>query len=358
MENTDTSIFSANQSRFNIIYYANEYENDIIETFGHDGGSLRKASSYAEIFEVVNKLTVYELDVSILLEVTPSATNEVFSLVEQLKQNWLSRNIVIIFLLTEKDAAITKKAFDLRVSDCYSPTFTFSDVKLRLQFLYTYKILHSKLKNLPNQPLELYKTPLSKRIFDLTLSITALIFLSPLFIIVAILIKLDSKGSVFYASKRVGSGYQIFDFYKFRSMRANADKEIENLKKDNQYGDSAFFKIQNDPRVTKLGSFLRNSSLDELPQLFNVLLGNMSIVGNRPLPLYEAEQLTTDEWSTRFLGPAGITGLWQITKRGKKDMSDRERKKFDNFYTKNFTIWLDLKIIFMTIPALFQKEKV
>ncbi|RZJ46982.1 MAG: sugar transferase, partial [Flavobacterium sp.] len=261
-------------------------------------------------------------------------------------------------LLTEKDASVTKKAFELRVSDCYSPIFTFADIKLRLQFLYTYKILHSKLKNLPNEPLEQYKTPLSKRIFDLTLSITALIFLSPLFIIVAILIKLDSKGPVFYASKRVGSGYQIFDFYKFRSMRANADKEIENLKKDNQYGDSAFFKIQNDPRVTKLGSFLRNSSLDELPQLFNVLIGNMSIVGNRPLPLYEAEQLTTDEWSTRFLGPAGITGLWQITKRGKKDMSDRERKKFDNFYTKKFTIWLDLKIIFMTIPALFQKEKV
>ncbi|RZK52341.1 MAG: sugar transferase [Pedobacter sp.] len=295
MENTDTSVFSANQSRFNIIYYANEYENDITETFG---------------------------------------------------------------LLTEKDASVTKKAFELRVSDCYSPIFTFADIKLRLQFLYTYKILHSKLKNLPNEPLEQYKTPLSKRIFDLTLSITALIFLSPLFIVVAILIKLDSKGPVFYASKRVGSGYQIFDFYKFRSMRANADKEIENLKKDNQYGDSAFFKIQNDPRVTKLGSFLRNSSLDELPQLFNVLLGNMSIVGNRPLPLYEAEQLTTDEWSTRFLGPAGITGLWQITKRGKKDMSDRERKKFDNFYTKKFTIWLDLKIIFMTIPALFQKEKV
>lgn len=141
-------------------------------------------------------------------------------------------------------------------------------------------------------------------------------------------------------------------------MRINADKEVENLKKDNQYGDSAFFKIQNDPRVTKLGAFLRNSSLDELPQLFNVFEGHMSIVGNRPLPLYEAEQLTTDEWSMRFLGPAGITGLWQIIKRGKSDMSDRERKKLDNFYTKKFTIWLDLKIIFMTIPALFQKEKV
>ena len=98
--------------------------------------------------------------------------------------------------------------------------------------------------------------------------------------------------------------------------------------------------------------------MDELPQLFNVVKGDMAIVGNRPLPLYEAEQLTTNEWSMRFLGPAGITGLWQIIKRGKSDMSDRERKKLDNFYTKKFSIWLDLKIIFMTIPVLFQKEKV
>lgn len=358
MEKEATETFGTNQSRFNIIYYANGYEKDIIESFGTNGGSLRKTNSYAEIFDIVSKLSVYELDVSILLEVRPSTSNEAFNLVEQLKLTWLSRNIVIIFLLTEKDVAITKKAFDLRISDCYSPEFAFTDVKLRLQFLYTYKILHSKLDNLPQESLEQYKIPPSKRFLDLFLSISALICLSPVYLIVAILIKLDSKGPVFYSSKRVGSGYEIFNFYKFRSMRVNADKEVESLKKDNQYGDSAFFKIQNDPRVTKLGNFLRNSSLDELPQLFNVLKGNMSIVGNRPLPLYEAEQLTTDEWSMRFLGPAGITGLWQITKRGKKDMSDRERKKFDNFYNKNFSIWLDLKIIFMTVPALFQKEKV
>lgn len=358
MENKEISIFGANQSRFNIIYYANQYAQDIIETFESADGNLRKTSSYSEIYDIVNTLTVYELDVSILLEVNPNANSDAFSLVEQLKKNWLSRNLVIIFLLTEKNSATTAKAFEMRVSDCYSPDFTFNQVKLRMQFLYTYKILHSELKNLPEEPLQQYKIPLSKRAFDLILSIISLILLSPIYLIVAVLIKLDSKGPVFYASKRVGTGYQIFNFYKFRSMRVNADKEVENLKKDNQYGDSAFFKIQNDPRVTKLGAFLRNSSLDELPQLFNVFEGHMSIVGNRPLPLYEAEQLTTDEWSMRFLGPAGITGLWQIIKRGKSDMSDRERKKLDNFYTKKFTIWLDLKIIFMTIPALFQKEKV
>ena len=141
-------------------------------------------------------------------------------------------------------------------------------------------------------------------------------------------------------------------------MRVGADAEIASLSHKNQYGDSAFFKIENDPRITKLGAFLRNSSIDELPQLLNVLKGDMSLVGNRPLPLYEAEQLTTNEWSMRFLGPAGLTGLWQISKRGKKEMSDHERKKLDNFYAKNYSFWLDLKIIFKTIPALVQREKV
>ena len=84
----------------------------------------------------------------------------------------------------------------------------------------------------------------------------------------------------------------------------------------------------------------------------------MSLVGNRPLPLYEAEQLTTNDWSMRFLGPAGLTGLWQISKRGKKDMSEKERKQLDNFYAKNYSLWLDIKIILKTIPALIQKEKV
>ena len=146
-------------------------------------------------------------------------------------------------------------------------------------------------------------------------------------------------------------------------MRAGADKEIATLSALNQYtdtetGKSAFVKIKDDPRITKLGMFLRNTSIDELPQLFNVLKGDMSLVGNRPLPLYEAEMLTSNEWTTRFLGPAGLTGLWQISKRGKEEMSERERKKLDNYYAANYSFWLDLKIIIGTFPALFQKEKV
>lgn len=357
MEKPDISAFSS--SKFSIIYFADKYQDGIANSFSSTDDSYKKATSFDDLYNIVNKLTVYELNVSIFLEVSPETANDAFILVDALKKNWLSRNLVIIFLLTEKDAELTKRAFMARVSDCYNPPIIFTDVKLRIQYLSAYKLLHSQLVDLPDQPLVQYKIPFSKRIFDGVISLMAVIFLSPVLIIVAILVKMDSKGPVFYTSKRVGTGYRIFDFYKFRSMRVNADKEVEALKTQaNQYGDSAFFKMKDDPRVTKLGNFLRNSSIDELPQLFNVIKGDMSIVGNRPLPLYEAEQLTTNEWSMRFLGPAGITGLWQIIKRGKSDMSDRERKKLDNFYNKRISLWLDIKIIFMTIPALLQKEKV
>lgn len=346
--------------RFNIIYYAQQYDSAIVDTFNGDGNVIRKADSHAHLSEMVGRLGIYELDVSILLEVQPQAAGEAFLLVESLKKNWLSRNMVVVFLLTEPNDEVMKQAFEARVSDCYSPEISFADVKLRLQYLSAYKILNEQLKNLPEGPIQQYKTPFLKRLLDLTISVTALVVLSPFLLIVAALIKIDSTGPIFYTSKRVGTGYKIFDFYKFRSMRVNADQEVAALKATtaNQYGDSAFFKMKDDPRVTKLGNFLRRSSIDELPQLFNVVKGDMSIVGNRPLPLYEAEQLTTNEWSMRFLGPAGITGLWQIMKRGKSDMSDRERKKLDNFYNKKFSVWLDLKIIFMTVPVLFQKEKV
>ena len=121
---------------------------------------------------------------------------------------------------------------------------------------------------------------------------------------------------------------------------------------------AAFIKIKDDPRVTKVGKFLRNTSIDELPQLVNVLIGDMSIVGNRPLPLYEAEKLTTDRYALRFMAPAGITGLWQVEKRGKGAMSEEERLMLDNDYAKNHSFFYDILLILKTIPALFQKESV
>lgn len=252
-------------------------------------------------------------------------------------------------------------------------------------------------------PSKEYRIPLAKRIFDLVVAGTALLLLSPILLLVIVAIRLESKGPIFYISKRVGTGYQIFDFYKFRSMYADADRRLREFKHLNQYAQAAaeegdhkstlsasdrhnaptlihkdgtplseaeyleirkqqtagtFVKIANDPRVTRVGAFIRNTSIDELPQLLNVIKGDMSIVGNRPLPLYEAEMLTSDDWGERFLAPAGITGLWQVVKRGKSDMSEEERKHLDNQYAQNFSIWNDIVLILKTIPALFQKENV
>jgi len=160
-----------------------------------------------------------------------------------------------------------------------------------------------------------------KRIFDIVVSSILILLALPVFLLIALAIRLESRGPVFYTAYRAGRGYRIFKFFKFRTMHVGADQKIEELFDLNQYkGESGpvFFKADNDPRITRVGAFLRNSSLDELPQFLNVLKGDMSLVGNRPLPLYEAAALTTDQWAERFMAPAGITGLWQIKKRGKK----------------------------------------
>ncbi len=201
-----------------------------------------------------------------------------------------------------------------------------------------------------------------KRTSDILVALFSLIILSPIMALIAAAIKIESKGTVFYISKRSGSGYQVFDFYKFRTMRQGSDEELKNLKDSNQYGSGSekaiFFKIKNDPRVTRIGQFLRSTSLDELPQLFNVLRGDMSLVGNRPLPLYEAEQLTRDNMAARFLAPAGITGLWQVTKRGKDNMSPEERIQLDIEYAKKNSFLFDMQIVLKTFVAVLQKEKV
>jgi lipopolysaccharide/colanic/teichoic acid biosynthesis glycosyltransferase len=202
---------------------------------------------------------------------------------------------------------------------------------------------------------------IGRRAFDITISLTALIVLSPLMLLIAIAIRLESRGPVFYISKRAGRGYRIFNFYKFRTMRMDAEAQKDAVKHRNEYNEDhgcVFFKITNDPRATRFGRFLRNSSLDELPQFFNVLLGDMSIVGNRPLPLYEAAMLTTNEWSQRFMAPAGITGLWQIRKKDRHCMSVEDRIKLDIAYARKQNFLFDLWIIAHTPPALIQKSNI
>ncbi|MDF2187504.1 sugar transferase [Paraflavitalea sp. CAU 1676] len=202
-------------------------------------------------------------------------------------------------------------------------------------------------------------SPILKRAFDILISGLLLLALSPIFLLIALAIRIESKGSIFYIAKRAGRGYKIFDFFKFRTMFVGADAKIKELSHLNQYssGDAGamFFKINNDPRITKVGLFLRNTSLDELPQLVNVLIGDMSLVGNRPLPLYEAASLTTDEWAKRFMAPAGMTGLWQIKKRGKEEMSIEERLNLDIDYADRFSFMYDLWIMANTPSALIQR---
>ncbi|MBC7569367.1 MAG: sugar transferase [Spirosoma sp.] len=259
---------------------------------------------------------------------------------------------------------------------------------------------------------DLFRLPIWKRLIDVVVSVLALILLSPLLLVVAIAIVVDNKGSAFYLSKRAGTNFRVFNMYKFRTMKVKADQQLASLAGNNIYakptkkeivtGDyitggsslcetcrqqgiscqqllldqdrmvcekqfltqdaesAKFMKFRNDPRITRLGTFLRNSSIDELPQLLNVLLGDMSLVGNRPLPLYEAEKLTSNEFAQRFAGPAGLTGLWQIKKRAKGQgiMSDKERTLLDIDYASNFSFKTDLYIIWRTFFSLWQKENV
>ncbi len=206
------------------------------------------------------------------------------------------------------------------------------------------------------------KASSSKRAFDILISLVLIALALPVMLLIALAIRLESKGTILYNARRAGKGFKIFKFYKFRTMIINADKKIDALAHLNQYNElgsgAKFFKVANDPRITKVGRFLRNTSLDELPQLFNVLQGDMSLVGNRPLPLYEAATLTTNDFVERFMAPAGITGLWQIKKRGKSNMSVEERINLDISYARNSTLLYDFWIMANTPAALIQKSDV
>lgn len=281
--------------------------------------------------------------------------------IQRLRDHALEQAIPFIYYTPEYDSVAKKRALQYGFDDYYwggLPT-SFTDKIAAIRRIKEYK----KSKKNPGlfngyQFRPGRETIPVKRVMDIVLSLIALLILLPILLIVAIIIKLESRGPVFYISKRAGNGYKVFDFYKFRSMRQDADKQLEQLASQNQYGNAAFFKIKNDPRITRFGSFLRTTSIDEIPQLINVLKGDMSLVGNRPLPLYEAEKLTRDGIAYRFLAPAGITGLWQITKRGKEEMSEEERIKLDLIYARKYSLLFDLKILMGTLPALLQKERV
>lgn len=189
-----------------------------------------------------------------------------------------------------------------------------------------------------------------KRIFDIISSLIAILLLTPLWIIVAIAIKCDSKGPVFFKQERRTKKGKVFKMLKFRSMVVNAESIGPGL-----------FNYENDPRVTKVGRFLRNTSIDELPQLLNILFGSMSVVGPRPCVIYELGDFDTlnKKYKKRFIMKAGLTGLAQT--KGRNDIEWDKKVEFDNEYIdkfRKFGVLIDVKILFMSVIKVFKKEDI
>ena len=398
-----------------------------------------------------------------------------FTYHDEFRKNETFKQIALMLVSRQFDKDQKKMAFDKKIDDCYHlPLPPVENLLNRIRWLNAY---HQKYPFEPPQYIaeQNYKMPWPKRVFDIAMASIALILLSPLLLLVIIAIRIESKGKIYYISKRFGRS-KPFDFYKLRSMKTGSDKQLDKLAEEkNQYsanldqlgkvdfskgcprctkvkqgktcspvvkfngkemckyqyymsfweeaklksiippnptkpqnwircpkcdelqlpknkfcsGQKSVYdggeicldwlefqkyeirrttpiykKISKDPRVTKVGKFIRNTSIDELPQLINVIKGDMSIVGNRPLPLYEANELTTDTMSKRFLAPAGITGLWQVELRGKGGvMSEEQRNEYDNEYADHFdrgkySFRYDLDLIRRTFKALLQKDSV
>ena len=191
-----------------------------------------------------------------------------------------------------------------------------------------------------------------KRTFDVVVSLLVLTLLLPLWLLIALLVKLTSRGPVLYGDRRIGLGEQEFPMLKFRTMVADADRQQEALERANE-ASGALFKIRDDPRVTPFGRILRRLSLDEIPNLLNVLRGEMSLVGPRPLPVRDYDLL--EEWHRRrYLVLPGMTGLWQISRRG--DLSFDDLVRLDFYYLENWSLWLDVSILFKTVPAVLARR--
>jgi exopolysaccharide biosynthesis polyprenyl glycosylphosphotransferase len=193
-----------------------------------------------------------------------------------------------------------------------------------------------------------------KRIFDFCFACLFLLFTFPIYLTIAIAIKLDSPGSVFYRQTRIGLHGKEFQVWKFRTMRNDADKMQKELEALNETKDGILFKIKDDPRVTRVGKFLRRYSLDELPQLFNVVLGEMSLVGPRPLPTRDVNKFSARHLIRQEVLP-GVTGMWQVS--GRSDILDFEQVlNLDLRYIENWSLWLDFQILLKTIDVVVNKK--
>ncbi|MBC8154483.1 MAG: sugar transferase [Bacteroidetes bacterium] len=331
-----------------------------------------------------------------LLIINESAGALAFS--NQLKTNPFYQSLPVIITATVVTADLRRQALQARALDIFPSEGAEDSIGVRIDYLMQRKQLDASSTTKPVSVT--VNMPPGKRLFDIVFAGTLLLCISPLMLVVAALIKLDSPGPVFYRSRRVGAGYRMFDMYKFRTMRPNADQLISAMAGQNIYNKPAeiaadglcpaclaagtgcqrqlfldnepicenvyikrkkdkatFAKFHADPRVTRLGRLLRDLSIDELPQFLNILKGDMSVVGNRPLPPYEAEKLTTTAYAQRFAAPAGLTGLWQVTKRGRSTLlSDHERIQLDIDYANQVSLRTDFRILVKTLWAVWQKE--
>ena len=382
------------------LIYIGRYEKTIKRFSKLPKGEFYNVATCDKAIKIIDKIRE-KFDIIILYEQTNTQTD--IKDIESLRKKYSGIYMVLVMdSLTQQESLQYLKAG-------INNTIPFESSQDAIDSLISFqkRRKQQKIKDLQKrgENIQTFRLPLWKRCFDILFSGTALLGLSPLLIITAIAIRLESKGAIIYKSKRVGSNYEIFDFLKFRSMYTNADKHLKDFNSLNQYQaeeettediiwgempelsenedgivlisddfviseeayinkrsheqENAFVKLENDPRITRVGRFIRKYSIDELPQLINILKGDMSIVGNRPLPLYEAELLTSDEYIDRFMAPAGLTGLWQVEKRGDSGkMSADERKQLDIKYAKTFSFWIDMRIILKTVTAFIQKENV
>ena len=383
----------------NLIYIGKDY--NYLSRFGQlEGIRMIHAKDYQEAIQFYISETRNSRFNLVLFE--QGNINEDITNITKFRQKFYLGYLVLITKGLSKEESA--HYLHCGINDTIHPDMTTDDfiakialIKKRQELLYDNDRKKKEVKH--------FVLPRWKRIFDVIFSLIALILFSPIFLLIAIAIRLESKGPIIYKSKRVGSNYTIFDFLKFRSMYSDADKHLKELAAQNQYAEEkgqsvqtqefteeelnniligddgmimvsddfilpeseittpknseencTFIKIEHDPRVTKVGHFLRKYSLDELPQFINILRGDMSVVGNRPLPLYEAELLTNDDSIDRFMAPAGLTGLWQVEKRGDSGkLSAQERKQLDIRYGKEFSFWYDIKILLKTLTAFVQK---
>ncbi|NOU92956.1 exopolysaccharide biosynthesis polyprenyl glycosylphosphotransferase [Paenibacillus sp. LMG 31456] len=266
---------------------------------------------------------------------------------EILKNNLIEE--IIITIPSEREL-VNKLITDLRKLDI--------NIKI-IPDLYNLVMSTVQIGNINSLPVvTLVKTPMrglglfAKRIMDIIAASILIIFISPIYVLTAIAIKLDSKGSIIYKQQRIGRNGKTFSMLKFRSMVSDADVLLKKLKNKNEI-DGIAFKMKDDPRITKVGKFIRKYSIDELPQLFNVLIGNMSLVGPRPPLPHEVERYGDWEWRRLEVLP-GITGLWQVS--GRSDLSFQQWMSLDIYYIENWSIAFDIKILMKTIPVVLKGE--